>query len=95
MIDEACSALAERGVGFEIGSSFGAVLLPDEATDPARRCTWRTSASTRRSTRGAWRPTATMDALLEALSSVSPTSHGIWTVPISRHRDWAQARTPQ
>ena len=33
LIDRACDALSERGEGFEIGSSFGAVLLPDEATD--------------------------------------------------------------
>jgi diguanylate cyclase (GGDEF)-like protein len=33
LIDRACEALCERGEGFEIGSSFGAVLLPDEATD--------------------------------------------------------------
>ena len=33
LIDRACEALTERGEGFEIGSSFGAVLLPDEATD--------------------------------------------------------------
>jgi two-component system cell cycle response regulator len=33
LIDRACEALTEHGEGFEIGSSFGAVLLPDEATD--------------------------------------------------------------
>jgi diguanylate cyclase (GGDEF)-like protein len=33
LIDKACEALSERGEGFEIGSSFGAVMLPDEATD--------------------------------------------------------------
>jgi diguanylate cyclase (GGDEF)-like protein len=33
LIDRACEALSEKGEGFEIGSSFGAVLLPDEATD--------------------------------------------------------------
>jgi len=35
LIDRACAALAEHGEGFEIGSSFGAVMLPDEATDPS------------------------------------------------------------
>jgi diguanylate cyclase (GGDEF)-like protein len=34
LIDKACDALSERGEGFEIGSSFGAVMLPDEAVDP-------------------------------------------------------------
>jgi diguanylate cyclase (GGDEF)-like protein len=33
LIDRACNALSERGEGFEIGSSFGAVMLPDEGTD--------------------------------------------------------------
>jgi diguanylate cyclase (GGDEF)-like protein len=35
LIDRACDALSERGEGFEIESSFGAVLLPDEARDPS------------------------------------------------------------
>jgi diguanylate cyclase (GGDEF)-like protein len=35
LIDKACEALSERGEGFEIGSSFGAVMLPDEASDPS------------------------------------------------------------
>ncbi len=35
LIDRACEALSETGEGFEIGSSFGAVLLPDEAADPS------------------------------------------------------------
>ena len=33
LIDEACGALSERGEGFAVTSSFGAVVLPDEATD--------------------------------------------------------------
>jgi two-component system, cell cycle response regulator len=33
LIDRACAALIDVGEGFEIGSSFGAVLLPDEARD--------------------------------------------------------------
>ncbi len=36
LIDRACDALSERGEGFEIGSSFGAVVLPDEATDSSQ-----------------------------------------------------------
>jgi len=35
LIDRACAALSETGEGFEIGSSFGAVLLPEEASDPS------------------------------------------------------------
>jgi two-component system cell cycle response regulator len=33
IIDRACAALALRGEGFEISSSFGAVVLPDDAVD--------------------------------------------------------------
>ncbi|MGI8974270.1 MAG: HD-GYP domain-containing protein [Gaiella sp.] len=35
LLDEASTALAERGEGFEVTSSFGAVLLPEEASDPS------------------------------------------------------------
>jgi diguanylate cyclase (GGDEF)-like protein len=33
LIDRACYALSEHGEGFEVTSSFGAIMLPDEATD--------------------------------------------------------------
>ena len=33
LIDRACAALSERGEGFEIETSFGAIILPDEASD--------------------------------------------------------------
>ena len=36
LIDRACEALTERGEGFEITTSFGAVMLPDEATDASQ-----------------------------------------------------------
>jgi diguanylate cyclase (GGDEF)-like protein len=36
LIDRACEALSERGEGFEIMCSFGAILLPDEATDASQ-----------------------------------------------------------
>jgi diguanylate cyclase (GGDEF)-like protein len=32
LIDEACHALAEQGEGFDVSTSFGAIMLPDEAT---------------------------------------------------------------
>jgi two-component system cell cycle response regulator len=32
LIDRACRALSEEGEGFEVSTSFGAVMLPDEAT---------------------------------------------------------------
>jgi diguanylate cyclase (GGDEF)-like protein len=34
LLDRACGALSDRGEGFEIGTSFGAVFLPEEASDP-------------------------------------------------------------
>jgi two-component system cell cycle response regulator len=33
LIDRACTALSEHGEGFHVSSSFGAVMLPEEATD--------------------------------------------------------------
>jgi diguanylate cyclase (GGDEF)-like protein len=36
LIDRACEALSERGEGFEIMCSFGAILLPDEASDASQ-----------------------------------------------------------
>ena len=33
LVDEAVNALTERGEGFEVTSSFGTVLLPEEATE--------------------------------------------------------------
>ncbi len=35
LVDSACRALAEQGEGFDISTSFGAVLLPDEAMTTA------------------------------------------------------------
>ena len=36
LIHRSCAALSEHGEGFDVSSSFGAVLLPDEATDPSQ-----------------------------------------------------------
>ena len=36
LIHRACAALSEHGEGFDVSSSFGAVLLPEEATDASR-----------------------------------------------------------
>ena len=33
LIDRACAALTEHGEGFQIETSFGAIILPDEASD--------------------------------------------------------------
>jgi diguanylate cyclase (GGDEF)-like protein/putative nucleotidyltransferase with HDIG domain len=34
LLDRAVAALSDKGEGFEIGTSFGAVFLPDDASDP-------------------------------------------------------------
>jgi two-component system cell cycle response regulator len=39
LIDRACTALSEHGEGFHVSSSFGAVVLPDEATDASHALT--------------------------------------------------------
>jgi diguanylate cyclase (GGDEF)-like protein len=39
LIDRACAALSEHGEGFEIGSSFGAVMLPEEASETSEALT--------------------------------------------------------
>jgi diguanylate cyclase (GGDEF)-like protein len=36
LIDRACVALTEQGEGFEVGTSFGAIVLPEEAADPSQ-----------------------------------------------------------
>ena len=75
LIDQACSALSERGVGFEIGSSFGAVLLPEEAKDASQAlhvADERLYAQKHSRRMGTDR---TMDALLEALSLREPDLH--------------------
>jgi two-component system, cell cycle response regulator len=72
VIDRACTALSEKGEGFEIGSSFGAVLLPDEAHDAgsalhvADERLYAQKYSRRMET------DRMMDALLEALSLREP-----------------------
>lgn len=75
LIDRACAALSEHGEGFEIGSSFGAVMLPDEAADPSRALhvaderLYAQKHSRRAESDG------TMHALLEALALREPDVH--------------------
>ena len=72
LIDRACDALTERGEGFEIESSFGAIMLPDEATDPAHALQIADERlyAQKYSRRG--EGDRTMAALLEALSARDP-----------------------
>lgn len=72
LIDRACEALTERGEGFEIGSSFGAVMLPDGATDSSRalQAADERLYAQKYSKRG--ESDRAMTALLEALSAREP-----------------------
>ena len=72
LIDRACEALTERGEGFEISSSFGAVMLPDEATDAshALQVADERLYAQKYSRRG--ESERTMAALLEALTIREP-----------------------
>ncbi len=72
LIDRARAALAEHGEGFHVGSSFGAVILPLEATDPSHALSvaderlYAQKHSRRAESDG------TMHALLEALAVREP-----------------------
>ncbi len=72
LIDRACAALTEQGEGFEIMSSFGAVMLPDEATDASHALQTADERlyAQKYSRRG--ESDRTMAALLEALSIREP-----------------------
>ena len=72
LIDRACEALTERGEGFEIETSFGAIMLPDEATDPSQALQIADERlyAQKYSRRG--EGDRTMAALLEALSVRDP-----------------------
>jgi two-component system, cell cycle response regulator len=72
LIDNACAALTERGEGFEIETSFGAMMLPDEATDTSQALQVADERlyAQKYSRRG--ESDRTMAALLEALSVREP-----------------------
>ena len=72
LIDRACAALTESGEGFEIETSFGAIMLPDEATDAthALQAADERLYAQKYSRRG--ESDRTMAALLEALSIREP-----------------------
>jgi two-component system cell cycle response regulator len=72
LIDRACEALSEHGEGFEIESSFGAAMLPDEAADPSQALQVADERlyAQKHSRRG--ESDRTMAALLEALALREP-----------------------
>jgi diguanylate cyclase (GGDEF)-like protein len=72
LIDRACVALSERGQGFEVSSSFGAVLLPDDSTEAseAMHTADERLYAQKYSRRG--ETDRTMHAFIEALSAREP-----------------------
>ena len=73
LIDRACAALSERGEGFEIETSFGAIVLPDDAPDASHALQLADERlyAQKYSRRG--ESDRTMAALLEALSVREPS----------------------
>jgi two-component system cell cycle response regulator len=71
LLHRASEALSEQGEGFRVGSSFGAVLLPEEAADPSRALQVADERlySQKRSRQADER---TVQALLDTLSAVDP-----------------------
>ena len=72
LIDRACDALTESGEGFEIETSFGAIMLPDEATDPAHALQMVDERLYAQKYARRGEGDRTMAALLEALSVRDP-----------------------
>ena len=72
LIDRACAALSEHGEGFDVSSSFGAIMLPDEATDAsdALRLADERLYAQKYSRRG--EADRTLHALLDGLSEREP-----------------------
>jgi diguanylate cyclase (GGDEF)-like protein len=72
LIDRACIALSERGEGFDVSSSFGAVLIPDDAMDAseALRLADERLYAQKQSRRA--EGDRTMHALVEALTEREP-----------------------
>ena len=77
LVRSAAAALSESGDGFSIGCSYGSILLPDEATDPAealRIADQRMYAQKHAGRMSAGRQSK--DVLLRALTERSPDLGG-------------------
>jgi diguanylate cyclase (GGDEF)-like protein len=73
LIDRACAALTERGEGFEIETSFGAIVLPDEAGDASHALQIADERLYAQKYTRRGESERTMAALLEALSVREPS----------------------
>jgi diguanylate cyclase (GGDEF)-like protein len=76
LIDRACAALSERGEGFEITTSFGAIMLPEEAAEASEALQLADERlyAQKHSRRG--ETDRTMHALLDALAERDPGLYG-------------------
>jgi diguanylate cyclase (GGDEF)-like protein len=72
LIDRACAALTEQGEGFEVGTSFGAIVIPEEATDPTQALRVADERLYAQKHTRRLESDRMMDALLEALSLREP-----------------------
>jgi diguanylate cyclase (GGDEF)-like protein len=72
IIDNACAALAEHGEGFQIETSFGAIVLPDEATEASNALQIADERLYAQKYSRKGESDRTMAALLEALSVREP-----------------------
>ena len=75
LIDRTCAALSEKGEGFDVTSSFGAVVLPDEATEVSTALSLADERlyAQKQARRGG--PGQSMDAFIEALAAQEPALH--------------------
>jgi diguanylate cyclase (GGDEF)-like protein len=72
LIDRACAALTEYGEGFEVSSSFGAIMIPDEATDASEALRLADERLYAQKYSRRTETDRTLHALLDALSEREP-----------------------
>jgi diguanylate cyclase (GGDEF)-like protein len=87
LIDRACEALTERGEGFEITSSFGAVMLPEDASNASEAMQMADERLYAQKYLRRGESERTMAALLEALSIREPELqeqlHGVGVLAVA------------
>jgi two-component system cell cycle response regulator len=72
LIDRACVALTEQGEGFEVGTSFGAIVIPEEATEASQALRLADERLYAQKHSRRLESDRMMDVLLEALSLREP-----------------------
>ncbi len=90
LIDAACKALSEQGEGFDVSTSFGAVMLPDEATstsDALHLADERLYAQKNSRRLGSDRTVQTLiDALLEREPGLQAHGEGVSSLAVETGR---------